>query len=83
MPYVPRALAATVVDLDGRTYGIEVKATRTPTSRHANHLAEWCGLTGARGILACRIDLGRGIRATPWHFCVRGPTPEAAGESRP
>ena len=76
-----------VVDLDGRTYGIEVKATRTPTSRHADHLAEWCGLTGARGILACRIDrarsLGRGIRATPWHFCVRGPTTEAAGESRP
>ena len=70
-----------VADVDGRLYGIEVKATRTPTSRHADHLAAWCGLTGARGFLACRTDrarpLARGIRAVPWHFCVRGPTPAA------
>jgi hypothetical protein len=70
-----------VADVDGRLYGIEVKATRTPTPRHADRLAAWCELTGARGILACRTDrarpLGRGIRAAPWHFCVAGPTPSA------
>ena len=53
---------------------LEVKATRTPTPRHADHLAAWCDLTGGRGVLACRTDrirpLGRGIRTTPWHFCV-------------
>lgn len=42
---------------------------------------------GVSAQTARRIDrarsLGRGIRATPWHFCVRGPTPEAAGGSRP
>lgn len=52
----------------------DVKATRTPSPRHADNLARWCDLTGARGILACRTDrsrpLGRGIRAVPWHFCV-------------
>ncbi len=66
-----------VVEADGRLYGIEVKATRTPTSRHVDHLARWCELTGARGILACRTDrtrtLGRSIRAAPWHLCVAGP----------
>ena len=68
-----------VADVDGRMYGIEVKATRTPTSRHTDNLAHWCELTGATGILACRTDrtrpLGRGIRAAPWHFCVAGSTP--------
>ena len=63
-----------VVGVDGRLYGIEVKATRTPTPRHADRLAAWCKLTGARGVLACRTDrtrpLGRGIRAVPWHFSV-------------
>ncbi len=67
-----------VVELDGRLYGLEVKATRTPTPRHADNLAAWCALTGARGVLACRTDrvrpLGRGIRAAPWHFCVAGGT---------
>ena len=38
-----------VADVDGRLYGIEVKATRTPTARHAEHLVRWCELTGARG----------------------------------
>ena len=67
-----------VADVDGQLYGIEVKATRTPTPRHADRLAAWCELTGARGLLACRTDrarpLGRGIRAVPWHFCVSGST---------
>ena len=67
-----------VAEVDGRLYGIEVKATRTPTARHADNLARWCELTGAQGILACRTDrarpLGRGIRAAPWHFCVAGST---------
>lgn len=67
-----------VAEVDGRLYGIEAKATRTPTPRHADNLARWCELTGARGILACRTDrarpLGRGIRAAPWHFCVAGST---------
>jgi len=67
-----------VADVDGRLYGIEVKATRTPTARHADNLARWCELTGAQGILACRTDrarpLGRGIRAAPWHFRVAGST---------
>jgi len=66
-----------VVEVDGRLYGIEVKATRTPTSRHAERLAAWCELTGGRGVLACRTDrprpLGRGIRAVPWHFSVALP----------
>ena len=34
-----------VADVDGHLYGIEVKATRTPTSRHADNLAHCCGLT--------------------------------------
>ena len=38
-----------VADVDGQLYGIEVKATRTPTPRHADRLAAWCELTGARG----------------------------------
>ena len=63
-----------VVEIDGRLYGIEVKATRTPTPRHAVHLARWCELAGARGILACRTErshtLGHGIRAVPWHLGV-------------
>ena len=67
-----------VAEVDGRLYGIEVKATRTPTALHADNLARWCELTGAQGILACRTDrarpLGRGIRAAPWHFCVAGST---------
>ena len=67
-----------VADVDGQLYGIEVKATRTPTPRHADRLAAWCELTGARGLLACRTDrarpLGRGVRAVPWHFCVSGST---------
>lgn len=63
-----------VADLPDGLCGIEVKATRTPTPRHADTLARWCALTGARGLLACRTDrprtLGRGVRAVPWHFCV-------------
>lgn len=62
-----------VAELDGRLYGIEVKATRTPTVRHADNLARWCALTGGAGLLACRTDrvrtLNKGIRTVPWHFC--------------
>ena len=63
-----------VAEVDGQLYGIEVKATRTPTPRHAEHLRKWCGLAGAKGLLACQIDrsqgLGHGIRAVPWHLSV-------------
>ena len=45
-----------VVELDGRLYGIELKATRTPTPRHADSRAASCELTDARGVLACRTD---------------------------
>ena len=69
----PSAEVDIVVEVDRQLYGIEVKATRTPSPRHADRLARWCDLTGGRGILACRADhahtLGRGIRAAPWHFC--------------
>ena len=62
-----------VAELDGRLYGIAVKATRTPTVRHADNLARWCALTGGAGLLACRTDrvrtLGKAIRTVPWHFC--------------
>ena len=71
-----------VVDVEGRLYGIEVKATRTPTPRHAARLAAWCEFTDARGLLACRTNrprpLGRGIRAVPWHFSVGLPMRPAA-----
>ena len=63
-----------VAEIDGRLYGIEIKATRTPTPRHAAHLARWCELSGARGILACQTErnhaIGHGIRAAPWHLGV-------------
>jgi predicted AAA+ superfamily ATPase len=63
-----------VIDHGGHLYGIEVKATATPTPRHAEALSRWLKLAGpaARGVLACRIDrpipLRPGIRAVPWHL---------------
>lgn len=70
----PSAEVDVVAEIDGRLYGIEVKATRTPTPRHAAPLARWCELSGARGLLACQTEQGRiighGIRAAPWHLSV-------------
>ena len=63
-----------IIDRGGMLYGIEVKATATPTPRHADGLARWLELTGpgARGVLACRVEqpqaLCPGIRAVPWHL---------------
>lgn len=63
-----------IIERNGRLFGIEVKATATPTPRHADGLARWLELAGptASGALACRVDepcsLGRGIRAIPWHL---------------
>jgi predicted AAA+ superfamily ATPase len=63
-----------IIDRGGVLYGIEVKATATPTPRHADGLARWLELTGpgARGALACRVEqpqaLRPGIRAIPWHL---------------
>ena len=70
----PSAEVDVVAEIDGRLYGIEIKTTRTPTPRHATHLARWCELSGARGILACQSErshaIGHGIRAVPWHVGV-------------
>lgn len=63
-----------VIEHGTELYGIEVKATASPTPRHADGLARWLSLAGptARGVLACRVDhpltLGRGVRAVPWHL---------------
>ncbi len=63
-----------VLDRGGRLYGIEVKATATPTPQHAAGLARWLDLVGpeARGVLACRVkrpvSLRPRIRAVPWHL---------------
>lgn len=63
-----------VIEWEGRLYGIEVKATATPTPHHADALAKWLELAGpkARGVLACRVDapvpLRKGIRAVPWNL---------------
>ncbi len=62
-----------IIERGGVLYGIEVKATATPTPRHADGLARWLALAGprARGVLACRVDqpyvLRPGIKAVPWH----------------
>ena len=70
----PSAEVDVVAEIDDRLYGIEIKATRTPTPRHAADLARWCELSGARGILACQTErghaIGHGIRAVPWHLSV-------------
>lgn len=63
-----------VIERGGDLFGIEVKATATPTPRHGEGLARWLELAGpsARGALACRVDAPRalrpGIRAVPWHL---------------
>ena len=63
-----------IVERGGGLYGLEVKATATPTPHHAEGLARWLRLAGpnARAALACRVDrprsLRRAIRAVPWHL---------------
>jgi uncharacterized protein len=63
-----------VLEHDGNVYGIEVKATATPTPRHAVGLAKWRALAGptTRAVLACRVErpmaLAPGVRAVPWHL---------------
>lgn len=63
-----------VIERNQRLYAIEVKATRTPLSRHADGLRRWLELAGpqARGVLACNVDapvsLGGGVHAVPWHL---------------
>jgi len=63
-----------ILERDGVLHGIEVKATRTPTPRHADSLARWMELAGegSKGVLSCAINEPRslrpGIRAVPWHL---------------
>jgi predicted AAA+ superfamily ATPase len=61
-----------VIERGGRLYGIEVKATATPTPGHSTSLAQWLDLSGGRGVLACRVPSPRsvrpGIQAVPWHL---------------
>jgi len=61
-----------VIERGGRLYGLEVKATATPTPGHAASLAQWLELSGGRGALACRVPapsvLRPGVRAVPWHL---------------
>ena len=61
-----------VIERDGRLHGLEIKATATPTPRHAEGLARWMALAGpeTRGAVACAVreagPLSRGVRAVPW-----------------
>ena len=63
-----------IIERDGRLYGIEVKATATPTTRHGSALKRWLALAGpdTRGALACNVDhpqtLMPNIKAVPWHL---------------
>jgi predicted AAA+ superfamily ATPase len=61
-----------VIERSGQLFGIEVKATATPTPGHAASLAQWLELSGGRGVLACRTPhpgtLRAGIRSVPWHL---------------
>jgi predicted AAA+ superfamily ATPase len=63
-----------IVEQGGRLYGLEVKATATPTPAHAEGLARWARDAGpsTRVALACRVEkptaLRPGIRAVPWHL---------------
>jgi predicted AAA+ superfamily ATPase len=63
-----------IIEHGGSLYGIEVKATATPTPRQADNVARWMEAAGptARGALACRVPapmtLRPNIRAIPWHL---------------
>ena len=61
-----------VIERGARLYGLEVKATATPTPGHASSLNRWLKLSGGRGALACRVPSPRAlrpdIRAVPWHL---------------
>ena len=65
-----------VIERDGRLYGLEVKATATPTTRHGSAVKRWLALAGpdARGALACNVErpqpLMPNIKAVPW--CLSG-----------
>ncbi|MFZ5470695.1 MAG: ATP-binding protein [Myxococcota bacterium] len=62
-----------VIERGGQLYGLEVKATSTPTPYHANGLSRWLDLAGAsaKGALACNVSrplaLRPQLRAVPWH----------------
>ncbi len=66
-----------VIEHDGQLYGLEIKATSTPTPLHAESLARWLDLAGprTRGAVACRVagpvGLLAGIRAVPWDLSSR------------
>ena len=63
-----------IIERDGRLYGIEVKATATPTAQHGSAIKHWLDLAGpdTRGALACNVDrpqtLRPDIKAVPWHL---------------
>lgn len=63
-----------IIERDGRLYGIEVKATATPTTQHGSAIKRWLKLAGpnTRGALACNVDrpqtLMPDIKAIPWHL---------------
>lgn len=63
-----------VIEHDARTYGLEVKATSTPTPQHAQTLLRWGALLGglSGAAVACNVDrpmaLVPGVRAIPWHL---------------
>ena len=69
---VKQAEVDIVIERGPSLYGLEVKATATPTPGHASSLHKWLELSGGRGALACRVPgprtLRPGIRAVPWHL---------------
>jgi hypothetical protein len=63
-----------IIDRGGVLYGLEVKATVTPTPRHADGVAHWLDLAGpgARGMLrACSRLLTRSC-GWPWRTRYAG-----------
>ena len=63
-----------IIEHNGKIYGVEVKATATPTARHGAALKQWLDLIGqgAQGALACNVErpgsLIKNIRVIPWHL---------------
>jgi hypothetical protein len=60
-----------VIEYDGELYGLEIKATSTPTPHHADGLVKWMALAGERahGAVACRVDAPRSLRKTTDAWC--------------